>query len=47
VNLDRIREIRPGWHGDFDVVLEDDTPLKLSRHYRDRVLTAFGLPDAR
>jgi two-component system, LytTR family, response regulator len=41
VNLDRIREIRPGWHGDFDVVLEDGTSLKLSRHYRDRVLTAF------
>jgi two-component system LytT family response regulator len=41
VNLDRIREIRPGWHGDFDVVLEDDTALKLSRHYRDRLLTAF------
>ncbi len=36
-----------GWHGDFDVVLEDDTPPKLSRHYRDRVLTAFGPPDAR
>jgi two-component system LytT family response regulator len=47
VNLDRIREIRPGWHGDFDVVLEDDTPLKLSRHYRDRVLTSFGPPDLR
>ena len=47
VNLDRIREIRPGWHGDFDVVLDDDTPLKLSRHYRDRVLTAFGPPDVR
>jgi two-component system LytT family response regulator len=38
VNLDRIREIRPGWHGDFDVVLEDGTQLKLSRHYRDRLL---------
>jgi two-component system LytT family response regulator len=47
VNLDRIREIRPSWHGDFDVVLEDDTQLKLSRHYRDRVLTAFGTPDLR
>jgi two-component system, LytTR family, response regulator len=47
VNLDRVREIRPGWHGDFDVLLEDDTILKLSRHYRDRVLTAFGPPDVR
>jgi two-component system, LytTR family, response regulator len=46
VNLDRIREIRPGWHGDFDVVLEDGTQLKLSRHYRDRLLTTPGAPDA-
>lgn len=38
VNLDRVREIRPGWHGDFDVVLDDETTLKLSRHYRDRVI---------
>jgi two-component system, LytTR family, response regulator len=47
VNLDRIREIRPGWHGDFDVVLDDETLLKLSRHYRDRVLTVFGAQDLR
>ena len=45
VNLDRIREIRPAWHGDFDVVLEDGTQLKLSRHYRDRLLTMPGASD--
>jgi two-component system LytT family response regulator len=45
VNLDRIREIRPAWHGDFDVILEDGTQLKLSRHYRDRLLTAPGASD--
>ena len=41
VNLDRIREIRPGWHGDFDVVLDDETTVKLSRHYRDRLLAVW------
>lgn len=45
VNLDRIREIRPAWHGDFDVELEDGTQLKLSRHYRDRLLTMPGASD--
>jgi two-component system, LytTR family, response regulator len=45
VNLDRIREIRPAWHGDFDVILEDGTQLKLSRHYRDRLLTTPGASD--
>ena len=45
VNLDRIREIRPAWHGDFDVVLDDGTQLKLSRHYRDRLLGVPGASD--
>jgi two-component system LytT family response regulator len=38
VNIDRIREIRTEWHGDFDVVIEDGTALRLSRGYRDRLL---------
>ena len=38
VNLDRIKEIRPEWHGDFDVVLVDGTTLRLSRSYRDRLI---------
>lgn len=38
VNLDAVRDIRPTWHGDFDVTLHDGTQLKLSRSYRDRVL---------
>jgi len=38
VNTDRIREIRPEWHGDFDVVLTNGKSLRLSRSYRDRLL---------
>jgi two-component system LytT family response regulator len=34
VNLDRVREIQPRSHGDYDVVLEDGTELRLSRSYR-------------
>lgn len=41
VNLDRIREIQPLFHGEYRVVLEDGTRLTLSRGYRDR-LTRFG-----
>ena len=38
VSTSRIREIRPDLHGDFDVVLLDGRTLRMSRHYRDRVL---------
>lgn len=38
VNVDRVKEINPEWHGDFDVVLRDGTTLRLSRSYRDRLL---------
>lgn len=43
VNVDRIREIQASAsHGDFDVVLEDGTVLRLSRGYRDRLLRDQG-----
>jgi two-component system LytT family response regulator len=38
VNLDRIKEILPDWHGDFSVVLRDGTSLRLGRSYRDGLL---------
>ena len=38
VNVDRLVEVKPSLHGDFDVVLEDGTTLRMSRGYRDRVL---------
>jgi two-component system LytT family response regulator len=38
VRLDCVREVIPASHGDYDVVLDDGTPLKLSRRYRARLL---------
>ena len=39
VQVDRIKDIVASWHGDFDVALHDGTMLRLSRNYRDRVLS--------
>ena len=39
VQIDRIKDIVASWHGDFDVALHDGTMLRLSRNYRDRVLS--------
>ena len=38
VNIDRVREIRPEWHGDYDVVLQNGKVLRLSRSYREGLL---------
>jgi two-component system LytT family response regulator len=38
VNTDRIVEIRPQSHGEFQVVVQDGTRLRLGRRYRDRLL---------
>jgi two-component system LytT family response regulator len=38
VHLDRIKEITPAWHGDFDVTLRDGTLLRLSRSFRGRLV---------
>jgi two-component system, LytTR family, response regulator len=42
VNLERIRELQTQSHGEFTVVLNDGTQLKLSRSYRDRLTTLLG-----
>jgi len=34
VNLDRIVELRPWWHGEYRVLLRDGTQLTLTRGYR-------------
>jgi two-component system LytT family response regulator len=34
VNVDRVREIRPEWHGDFEVVLASGQTLRMSRNFR-------------
>jgi two-component system LytT family response regulator len=38
VNLDRVKQIDPAWHGDFEIRLDTGRTLRLSRSYRDRVL---------
>jgi two-component system LytT family response regulator len=38
VSIDRIKEITPAWHGDFEVLLADGQRLRLSRNFRQRLL---------
>jgi two-component system LytT family response regulator len=33
VNMSRVRELRPWFHGDFRAILEDGTELNWSRRY--------------
>ncbi len=42
VNLDRVREMLPGPHGDSTLLLRDGTRLTLSRTFRDRFDERFG-----
>jgi two-component system, LytTR family, response regulator len=42
VNLDRIRELKPIFHGDYIVKLADGTELTLSRNYREKLLEPLG-----
>jgi two-component system, LytTR family, response regulator len=44
VNLDRVRELHPWSHGDYEVVMADGTKLRLSRRYRDRLPALGGEP---
>jgi two-component system LytT family response regulator len=38
VNVDRIKEIKPEWHGDFEVVLAGGKELRMSRNFRGALL---------
>ncbi len=42
VNIERIREIQPLFHGDYVVLLRDGTELTLSRTYRQRLQEVLG-----
>jgi two-component system LytT family response regulator len=42
VALDRVGELHPAGHGDFDVLLGDGTRLALSRRFRARIERALG-----
>ena len=38
VNLDRVKEIRREWHGDYEVILTTGQKLRLGRQYRAGIL---------
>jgi two-component system LytT family response regulator len=42
VNIERIQELQPLFHGDYAVLLRDGTQLTLSRTYRQRLGELFG-----
>lgn len=44
VNLARIRELQPWFHGEYRVILQDGTQLTLSRNYRDHLQEILGKP---
>jgi two-component system LytT family response regulator len=37
VNLDRVKELKPLFYGDYAVILKDGSRLNMSRSYRDRL----------
>lgn len=41
VNVQRVKEIHPLFHGDYTLVLNDGTKLSASRNYRDRLRQVF------
>ncbi len=41
VNVDYISEIQPWTHGDYVVILKEQTRLTMSRRYRERLLALF------
>jgi two-component system LytT family response regulator len=42
VNLNRVKEMQQWFSGDYVVILDSGTRLRLSRHYRDRVEKQVG-----
>jgi two-component system LytT family response regulator len=43
VNVERVKELQPLFHGEYRVLLHDGTALKLSRSYRDRLDTLLAV----
>lgn len=42
VNVERIKELQPMFHGDYTVILRNGTKLSLSRNYRDKLEKLMG-----
>ncbi len=45
VNLEKIKELRPMFHGEYSVILRNGARLTLSRSYRDRLQQLLGKDD--
>lgn len=43
VNIDRVKELQPWFHGEYVVVLNDGTKLKLSRGHREKLSAILGV----
>jgi two-component system, LytTR family, response regulator len=42
INLERVKELHPLFHGEYEVILRDGTQLTLSRRYRIKLQEAIG-----
>lgn len=42
INLERVKELQPMFHGDYVVILKDGTRLSLSRGYKDKLHQLLG-----
>ncbi|MGH9957165.1 MAG: LytR/AlgR family response regulator transcription factor, partial [Pyrinomonadaceae bacterium] len=42
VRIDRIKELKPWFHGEYRIILQDGTQLTLSRNYREKLQEALG-----
>jgi two-component system, LytTR family, response regulator len=42
VNIEKIKELRPSFHGEYIVILKNGAELTLSRSYRDRLQELLG-----
>jgi two-component system LytT family response regulator len=44
INLERLKELQPLFHGDYTVILADGTQLTLSRGYKEKFQEKLGKP---
>ena len=44
VNIDRVKELQPWFHGEYRVIMKDGTELTLSRRYKQRLEEVLGRP---
>ncbi|MCI0387346.1 MAG: LytTR family transcriptional regulator, partial [Acidobacteria bacterium] len=42
VNLERVKELQPWFHGDYVVIMQDGAQLTSSRNYRDQLRKLLG-----